>query len=149
MEGLGRTPLALAAAGGHAACVRLLCVEAAHVLVETTASSHTRTNGGEAAAAAAAVGHAAAAAVTTTVEVVNAPDHQGLTPFFKAASAGHVECMKLLLDFGARRESLAQSMAVMRDRRPSSVVERHFYESTPDGRDAQMSRALGVRYRMI
>ena len=80
---------------------------------------------------------------------MNIPDHQGLTPFFKAASSNHVGCMKVLVDYGARRESLAQSMVLTRDRRLSSVIEQGFYEITPDGHDARMSGALKTRYRMV
>ena len=120
LEGLGRTPVALAAAGGHAQCVKLLC--------EAMTKSESQAE---------------------CARLVNLPDQQGLTPFFKAAAGAHVDCMKTLLDYGANHEALAQSMVLTRDRRQSSVVEKGLFEVTPDGRDARVSKALGSRYRMV
>jgi hypothetical protein len=36
-----------------------------------------------------------------------------MTPFFKASRKGHPEAMMVLLDFGATKESLAQSSALV------------------------------------
>ena len=154
-EGLGRTPILLAAAGGHEECLRLLCQQETELHRGGgggggggrggSSSSGSSGSGGSRGSGSSGGGGSRGGSSSS----VNIPDHQGLTPFFKAASSNHVGCMKVLVDYGARRESLAQSMVLTRDRRLSSVIEQGFYEITPDGHDARMSGALKTRYRMV
>jgi ankyrin repeat protein len=141
----GSTCLALAAAKGHSASVQAILDENKSLCATKDGLGRTPL------ALAAAGGHTESVSLLCRADrrQVNDMDNQGLSPFFKATAGGHVEAMKILLDYGATRESLAQSSTRVRDLNAHHGAMRALRHTTPEGEDYVFSKALNRRYRML